>query len=626
MDDRPDFLHDDPLIAPATSSPAQNRVADEIARALHAAGIRHAFGMPGGEVIALIDALEIAGIRFVLMRQESGAAIAAAATSLTTGAPGLLVTTLGPGLGNAVNGIADAVQERMPLIVLSGVVDRAVRSRYTHQVLDHAALMRGAGVRSSFEIDGADAGAVVARAVALALGPVPGPVHIDLAPGVAATVLAGHETVARSDSAGCPVGMKRAAVAGTDAAADRLTGDGLTGAGLADDRFADGSPAIRAARSAGEAASAGNVSAIEAVRMQLAAAQRPLAIAGFEAARAGPTAAAALAALGAAGVPILTTYKGKGVVDERARFALGAAGLSPKADAILQPLVRAADLVLLAGYDPIEMRQGWLDPFGADADVIELTAAPADHGMHRAGTTIVGPLSALLRAVAVPVSPACASSTGGEHVADAEGFSRWANGEPASAREKLDEAFDPPAPWGPHAVIDAMQRALPSAAVMTVDSGAHRILFSQRWKAVAPLTVLQSAGWCTMGSALPLAIGVAVSEPGRPVVAVLGDGGLEMTLGELGTLRDAGLPVVVVVLQDASLALIELKQRQAGLAPAGVALGRTDLAAVAKAFGGHGTTVGDIAALDRALRLALAADAFSLIACTLDASDYAGQL
>jgi acetolactate synthase-1/2/3 large subunit len=158
-----------------------------VARTLYTHGIRHAFGMPGGEVVTLVDALEAVGIRFVLMRQESSAAIAAAATSHFTRAPGLLVTTLGPGLANAVNGIADAAQERMPLLVLSGVVDRTVRGCYTHQVLDHAALMRGVGVKASFEIEPGDPAAVVARAIGLSLTPPFGPVHLDLAPGTAAT-------------------------------------------------------------------------------------------------------------------------------------------------------------------------------------------------------------------------------------------------------------------------------------------------------------------------------------------------------------------------------------------------------------------------------------------------------
>ena len=101
-----------------------DRIADTVARSLAAAGVRHAFGMPGGEVVTLIDALAEARIRFVLARHETAAAIMGAGAATVTGAPGLLVTTLGPGLANAVNGIADAAQERMPLLVVSGVVER----------------------------------------------------------------------------------------------------------------------------------------------------------------------------------------------------------------------------------------------------------------------------------------------------------------------------------------------------------------------------------------------------------------------------------------------------------------------------------------------------------------------
>jgi acetolactate synthase-1/2/3 large subunit len=119
-----------------------------------------------------------------------------------------------------------------------------------------------------------------------------------------------------------------------------------------------------------------------------------------------------------------------------------------------------------------------------------------------------------------------------------------------------------------------------------------------------------------------MALGVAVARPGRPVVAVVGDGGLEMVAGELGTLRDRGLPVVVVVFQDASLALIELKQAAAGLPRAGVGLGRTDLAGLARAFGGHGVTVADVDALRTALREALSASRFTLVACAFEADRY----
>ena len=129
-----------------------SRVADTIAATLYAHGIRHAFGMPGGEVVTLIDGLEAAGIAFHLARHETAAAIMAAGASVTTQTPGLLVTTVGPGLANAVNGIADAAQEHVPLIVISGVVERPIRARYTHQVIDHQAMVRPL-VKASFEIE-----------------------------------------------------------------------------------------------------------------------------------------------------------------------------------------------------------------------------------------------------------------------------------------------------------------------------------------------------------------------------------------------------------------------------------------------------------------------------------------
>ena len=160
------------------------RVADVVAGTLANYGARQAFGMPGGEVVTLIDALNKAGVEFLLTRQETGAAIMAAGYAAATGRPGVLVTTLGPGLANAVNGIADASQEHVPLIVLSGVVDRAVRGRYTHQIIDQSAMLRPL-VKGCFEVDAVGSAAITARAIELALAHPMGPVLIELSPGTA---------------------------------------------------------------------------------------------------------------------------------------------------------------------------------------------------------------------------------------------------------------------------------------------------------------------------------------------------------------------------------------------------------------------------------------------------------
>jgi acetolactate synthase-1/2/3 large subunit len=109
-------------------------------------------------------------------------------------------------------------------------------------------------------------------------------------------------------------------------------------------------------------------------------------------------------------------------------------------------------------------------------------------------------------------------------------------------------------------------------------------------------------------------------------VCFTGDGGLEMTIGELATLRDLGLPLTIVCFADRSLALIELKQRRMGLGNLGVDFPATDLVAVARAYGGHGVRVTDRTALAAACRAALASDRFTLIEAVVDKAEYAGQM
>jgi len=97
-----------------------------------------------------------------------------------------------------------------------------------------------------------------------------------------------------------------------------------------------------------------------------------------------------------------------------------------------------------------------------------------------------------------------------------------------------------------------------------------------------------------------------------------------MVLGELATLRDLDLPVIVVVLVDQALGLIALKQRQLGLTRAGVDIGETDFAAVARAMGGHGVTVDDRETLAREAEAAFRRSGFTMLACRIDASSYEG--
>lgn len=523
--------------------------ADLVAAQLAAAGATHAFGIPGGEVLALVDALERSGIRFELARHENAAGFMAEGLWHATGALPVLVATLGPGVANAVNVVANAQQDRVPLIFVTGCVDQALAESYTHQVFDHQAMLRPL-VKASFRAAPGTEDLVVAKAVALARRGRPGPVHIDLPISVA------------------------------EARASRRAAPAILPA----------PPSIPAD--------------LQPAQALVAAARRPLVIAGLDLIEGG--AAALDRFITVTGAPLLTTYKAKGLVPEDDPRVIGAVGLSPKADALVRPLIEAADLIVLAGYDPIEMRQGWRHPWPTGKAVIDIVAEPIQHGMHHSSLLLEGDVGTILTRLSDGLAAA---------------HSIWPGREPDAIREAFRSAFAAPANWGPHAVFETLQRVVPAGTVAAADSGAHRILFSQMWSCDGPRRLLQSSGLCTMGCALPLATGAALGS-GRPVLCFVGDAGLEMVLGELATLRDLGLPVIVVALVDRALGLIALKQRQLGLPRAGVDIGETDFAAVARALGGHGATIDDRETLVREAEAAFRRDGFTILACRIDAASY----
>ncbi|MEM7496885.1 MAG: thiamine pyrophosphate-binding protein [Pseudomonadota bacterium] len=536
----------------------QTTGADLVAARLARAGVAHAFGIPGGEVVAIIDALVRHGIDFRLARHENAAGFMAEGAWHATGAPGVLVATVGPGIANAFNVVANAEQDRVPLVVISGMVDPAETATYTHQIFDHGRAFAEICKASITLTEGA-VDVQVDKALRLALSGRPGPVHLDL-----------------------PIRVATAA---------------------AEPRHRDQLPAAPAAPAAGPA--------LEAARALWADAERPVAIAGLDVLGEPGGAEAVRAFVERYGVPLLTTYKAKGVLPEDHPLSLGGHGLSPKADRIVLPVLEEADCILSLGYDPIEMRTGWRRPWDP-AKVIEFVHAPNDHDMHGAAhgwiCSVVAGLAAL------------------------EGHGPSANPDAgaaraASVRAALADALAATRDWGPEVAMAEMLAALPAEAVSTVDSGAHRILLSQFPFARRPRALLQSTGLCTMGCALPLALGHKIADPARPAVAFMGDGCAEMVLGELATLRDSALPVVLVVFVDGSLALIELKQRREGLQNAGVDYAhRTDFVALAQVFGGQGirvTAPGDAA---RALDQALASDVFTIIEVAIPRRSYDGLL
>jgi acetolactate synthase I/II/III large subunit len=527
---------------------------DIIGRVMRDAGATHAFGIPGGEVLALIQGLNAADILFVLVKHENSGGFFAEGHWHVTGALPLLVATLGPGVANAVNVVANAMQDRVPLVFLTGCVEGALVGNFTHQVVDHQAMLRPV-VKGTFRLERGKIAKVMREAIALATSGQPGPVHIDV-----------------------PVDVAE-------------------------------SPAseVQLSLAVATALPQPHSTQIDKALDVLKHSKRPLAIAGVD---------AVLEDAGSAitsfckqhTIPLVTTYKGKGLMHEHDALCLGGAGLSPLADKTLMPLIAQSDCVLLLGYDPIEMRVGWRNPWSAEKPVIEIAPVIRDHGMHSVSVSLNGAIAPTLQALAH------------DHQR------RWEAQEPAHARAALKKNFAGPESWGPHAAFKVLRDIVPDQTVVTADSGAHRILLSQMWECRSPRTLLQSSGFCTMACAVPLAAGAKLGRPNVPVVCVVGDAGLEMAAGELATLRDLQLPVIICVLVDESLALIDLKQRKSQLPSIGVSFGKTDFAAVAQAYGGNGAQVSSASELKVELQKALARDRFSVIAIEIPNRAYDGYI
>ena len=530
------------------------RAADILARRLYQAGCRHAFGMPGGEVLTLIDALEKAGIGFHLAKHENAAGFMAEGVHHMNGAPAILVATVGPGAMNGVNVVANADQDRVPLIVLTGCVDDAEAQTYTHQVLDHRAVFAPI-TKAGFTLSAGAAAVIADKAIGIATEGRPGPVHIDVPISVA-------------DAPATDTGTRRVRAAPTVPA-------DLTQA-----------------------------------RDWLAGATRPVIIAGLDVLY--DDSAAALTRFAETfGIPVITTYKAKGVIPETHPLSLGGAGLSPLADGHLLPFVQAADLVICVGYDPIEMRPGWRDPWDAGRTrVIDIHATPNHHYMHQASLSVIAHTGATLDALGTGVTPG----------------TTWPDGVVGTLKAALARAFPQTDTWGPAAVIAEARATLPPDTIATVDSGAHRIMLSQMWTCPAPRHLLQSSGLCTMGCAVPLALGVKHAAPDRPVVSFSGDAGFLMVAGEMATAAELGANTIFVVFVDQSLALIELKQRQRQLPNVGVDFAGHDYAAIGRAFGGHGVTVTNRADLRAALTGALTATTFTVIAAVIPPHSYDGRI
>lgn len=369
----------------------------------------------------------------------------------------------------------------------------------------------------------------------------------------------------------------------------------------------DGAMAVPAPATATKASSSAPVAEPDAERARfdglLSHARKPLLIVGLGARRA-EDAPAIRDLCEACGVPALVTYKGKGVVPDRHDWW---AGLFTNG-AVERPVIAESDLLIGIGFDPVEILPR---PWTHAAPIVSVAPwrMTPDCGVPFAAQH-VGPVAPWVRTLR-----------------DRSSSTSW---DPARVRALVRDAGRALDIRGTgmtaQDVVGVVAGRCATRTRVTVDAGAHMFAATTGWPVDAPHDLLISNGLSTMGFALPAAIGAAVADAARPVVALTGDGGLLICLGELATVVRERLRVITVVFNDASLSLIEIKQRQRRLQASGTDLGGIEWPRIAEGFGMPAWSASSPAELDLAVESALGVAGPSLIEATTDRSNYAATL
>ena len=482
-----------------------NTPAHAIGSALAAAGVRYLFGMPGGgNNLDVIEACEAAGVAFVLAHTETGAAIMASAYGELTDTVGACVVTRGPGAASAVNGAAQAQQDRQPLLIIADTVDQASSARIAHQNIDQRAMFAPVTAWST-TLGTTEPEEVMRDAIRVASTPPRGAVHLDVDPSYT-----GREPA--------------------------------PGAGPAQGSLSD-------------------------ARELIAKASRPVILAGVGARG---HAAAIRALVAGTSIPVLMTYKAKGVVPDSGPNS-GGSFTGARTDG---RVLTEADLIITLGLDSIELIP---NPWPYAAPVLALTEARDPYRYLEPDVTVVGPLAPLIAALP-------------------ELGDDWPTGFGTQHRLAVERGLlsgpVPASGLAPWRVVREVRAAAAATSVATVDAGAHMLVVMPLWSTEAPGQVLISSGLATMGYAVPAAIGAALARPEVRVYCFVGDGGLQMCLGELETIARLGLAITVVVFNDRTLSLIKAKQRPNGHGGLGaVQYTETDFALVAAGMGIASTAV-----------------------------------
>ncbi|WP_435115860.1 biosynthetic-type acetolactate synthase large subunit [Halolamina sp. C58] len=549
----------------STESEAPSTGADAAIAALTAAGVEHVFGVQGGAIMPVYDALAEADAAptHVTMAHEQAAAHAADAYGQVTGEPGVCMATSGPGATNLVTGIADADMDSDPVVALTGQVPTEFLGNDAFQETDTVGVTRPI-TKENYVAGEPDAvGSSVGEAVELAGAGRPGPTLVDLP---------------------------------KDATTGETTGDEAPATGL---------PKYY------ETPDRAEESAVAAAADALADAERPLVLAGggVVKAEASPELRAFVEAFD---VPVVTTMPGIGAVPEDDDRCLSWAGMHGTGAANMA--ISHTDCLFAIGTRFDDRLTGGVETFAPEAAVIHADIDAAEISKNvEADYPLVGDAAAVIEQVHGAF--AARADDADDRYADwREQCHEWERQYPMTYAAPDDE------PLKPQFVVEAADAATPDDTIVTTGVGQHQMWAAQYWTYRDPRCWVSSHGLGTMGYGLPAAIGAKVAEPDREVVCFEGDGSFLMTLQELSVAARENLDITVIVLNNEAIGMVRQWQDAffEGRHTASEYGWMPEFEPIAEAFGAEGFTLDGYDEVADTLEAAFAHDGPSVVDARID--------
>jgi acetolactate synthase-1/2/3 large subunit len=510
--------------------------AELICDALQRAGVDCVLGLPGTQNVPLYEALRTSNLRTVVATHELSAAMMANGYFRASGRTAALVTIPGPGFTWALTGLAEATLDSAAVLHLVGSPATTPGVRFQLQALDQAALARPL-VKAMHQVANAqDVAGVLATAHAQALAGEPGPVLVE----IAQALLEARVPTSRV---------------------------------LPDSRPSENRPSEHLTSLAGRVD-------VDAAIHALASAGRCVIFAGQGSHAAAPLLVQLAETLSAA---VVTTTSGRGVIAEDHPLSLGFE-LGGNGAATLNALIDASDLVLAIGCKfSHNGSHGFRLRISADKLIHVDASADVLGANYPARLAICADAGAFLASVLAQLD---------QHAPRAPGFSPdeiakvREQGRAEGARDLLVEPrIHGTASGKPEAFFAALRRAMPRASCLVTDSGRHQVLARRHFRVLHPRGLITPTNLQSMGFGIGAAIGACLADPARPVVALIGDGGLAMSGLELLTAVRERLRLTVIVFVDGGYGLIRAQQFAASGHSHGTQLAGPDCAALAAAVG-----------------------------------------